>query len=187
MNTQYFLGQQVRLVALNSDTDAGVMARWSADFESWRLLDGANWRARSQTGAAGEAPTRQPRRTTIGFVIRTLVEDRSIGYTGLLGIRRVPGEAWLRIGLGDRRYWDQRYGADALQVMLRYAFHELNLNRISLGVFDYDAGVIRAYEAAGFAIEGRMLQEAGRDGRSRAGVLMGIRREEWEQTVKRDR
>jgi RimJ/RimL family protein N-acetyltransferase len=170
MCAQHLRGDHVRLVALQSDSDVEILARWSAMSVLWRLLDTATARP-AQPGSNEHA----------GFLIYPLVGDRPIGHAGLFGIDRRRGEAWLGIGLADRDRWDTPAGADALRVMVCYGFDELNLRRISLAVFEYNARALRAFEEAGFAIAGRLLQEAGRNRPSRAGVYMSLLREEWEQ------
>ena len=166
------LGRQVRLEALNADTDKEVMARWSAIPASWLVLDALHGWHRLAIDTA------QPM-DNIGFRIRSLIENRSIGRAALLGICWPHHEAWLDVDLDDRTHWEGRYGPDALRVMLRFGFDELGLRRIAVGVLDYDARLMRALEAAGFTIEGRVLDESSHGAHGRAGLVMGIRREEW--------
>lgn len=181
MNTQPYMGEYVRLVELKSNSDLNVLARWSALAESWWLLDGAHVRPLAAAHIGDEqAPAGRP---DVGFLILPLNGERPIGHAGLFGIDRVPGQAWLGIGLGDHDQWGTRLGRDALRTALRYAFCELGLGRLLLGVFDYQARALRTLEGAGFAIRGRMLQEAGRGGHSRAGVYMDLPREAWEQAL----
>jgi len=91
------------------------------------------------------------------------------------------GDGWIGLGLGEREDWGKGYGTDAMRVMLRFAFTELNLYRVSLDVFEYNPRAIRSYEKAGFVFEGRMRQWMRRDGRRWDFVYMGILREEWER------
>ena len=64
-------------------------------------------------------------------------------------------------------------------LILRYAFLELNLQRVSLDVFDYNQRAIRSYEKAGFTLEGRQRGVLLREGKRWDLVYMGILREEW--------
>jgi len=176
MNAQRLLGQRVRLEALQAQADLDVMQKWTSHSAAWRLLDAVNTRWR---GPKDNAPEAENRAQQFYFRIYPLSGDRPIGQTGLFGIDWPARLAWLGIGLADRALWDGGYGVDALQVLLGYGFNQLSLRRILVGVFDYDAHAILAYEQAGFAIEGRVLQEAGRAGLPRAGVYMGLRREDW--------
>ena len=118
---------------------------------------------------------------TFTFSIRILESDRLIGFVGLGGVQWSQGDAWMGIGLGDRQDWGKGYGTDALRVLLRYIFTELNLHRVSLGVFEYNPRALRSYEKAGFRMEGRQRKLYEREGRRWDGIVMGILREEWEQ------
>lgn len=176
MYPQHLIGRHVRLETLKSDADIEVMKKWTEHSTSWRMLDTVNVRSPL---AKNVEPHHMNRPTQFFFRLYPLNAERPIGHAGLFGIQWAVGEAWLGIGLGSREYWAKQYGSDAIQVILSYGFTELDLRRVMIGVFDYDARAILSYEEAGFVIEGRMLQEAGRAGRSRAGVRMGLQREAW--------
>jgi RimJ/RimL family protein N-acetyltransferase len=68
-----------------------------------------------------------------------------------------------------------------MRLVLRFAFGELNLNRLTLDVFEYNPRAIRSYESAGFKHEGRGRGWLKRDGRRWDMVYMGILRSEWEE------
>lgn len=85
------------------------------------------------------------------------------------------------IGIGEREYWSKGYGTDAMNVILRFAFDELNLYRISLNVFEYNQRAIRSYEKVGFVVEGREREFLRRGGRRWDMIFMGLLREEWAQ------
>ncbi len=112
------------------------------------------------------------------FHIRTLADDRLIGFIGL-GVDLIHSDAWVGIGIGERDAWGKGYGTDAMQICLRYAFLELGLQRVSLGVFEYNPRAQRSYEKAGFQLEGRTRQDVLRDGKRFDSLWMGILREEW--------
>jgi RimJ/RimL family protein N-acetyltransferase len=117
-------------------------------------------------------------------MIRALDGDRLIGFVGLGGIQWNNGDAFVGISLGERQDWGKGYGTDAMRVLLRYAFDELNLHRVSLDVFEYNPRAIRSYEKAGFTVEGRCRQYLHREGKRWDLIFMGILREEWEQMEK---
>ncbi len=66
-----------------------------------------------------------------------------------------------------------------MRVMLRYAFTELNLHRVSLFLFDYNPRALRSYEKAGFVTEGRLRQPIRRGGRLWDEIVMGALRDDW--------
>jgi RimJ/RimL family protein N-acetyltransferase len=83
------------------------------------------------------------------------------------------------LGIGETNYWSKGYGTDAMNVLLRFAFIEINLRRVTLTVFEYNPRAIRSYEKAGFRHEGRKRQLLHREGKRWDELYMGILREEW--------
>ena len=187
MNTSLLQGELVRLVAANSETDAELFARWSRDSEYMRLQDSEAAQPVSVKRAKEDVQRwlEDARPNNYGFVIRTLADDRPIGAIGLDGIRWSNGDTFVGIGIGEREYWGNGYGTDAMRVILHFAFAELNLHRVSLDVFEYNPRAIRSYEKVRFVIEGRVRQALNREGRRWDVIYMSILREEWEQLADR--
>jgi RimJ/RimL family protein N-acetyltransferase len=177
---ELFRGELVRLSAEEPEMIAKAEVRWQRDSEFIRLADSQmeiaserrikEW-VEKQT-EKGPQPERYP------FRIRTLTDDRLIGFLGL-GMDLIHGEAWVGIGIGERDDWNKGYGSDAMKICLRYAFLELGVQRVSLGVFEYNPRAQRSYEKVGFQFEGRTRKDVLRDGKRFDTLWMGILREEW--------
>ena len=73
------------------------------------------------------------------------------------------------------------YGTDATRLALRYAFLELNLNRVGLDVTTYNEAGIRAYSKVGFIHEGRLRALVYRDGVYYDALVMSMLRSDWEK------
>ena len=181
MEANLFQGELVRLTAEEPEQAAKSYARWNRDTEYFRLLDmSPAWVPSAKKIKEWiEKDLEKERPSEYLFHIRTLQEDRLIGFTGLFGDQWFHGDCWVGIGIGERDCWSKGYGTDAMRVILRYAFTELNQHRVTLGVFDYNPRAIRSYEKAGFKIEGRERQRLHRDGERADIVIMGVLREEW--------
>lgn len=179
-----FHGQLVRLVAADPQKTAEAISKWSRDSEYWRLMDSSTTRPLSVKKVKEwiEKDLDQNDPDLYWFLIHTLADDRLIGEIGLDKPQWNHGEAYVGISIGEREYWGKGYGTDAMDVILRYAFQELNLQRVTLNVFDYNPRAIRSYEKAGFKHEGRVRQRLLRENRRWDLVHMGILREEWEET-----
>lgn len=178
MNNPVLTGQLVRLVALDMEEDLKLFEEWNADSEYQRLAD---------AGAANRYNiklTREFFEKEIGgmhaFVIQTLGDDRKIGMINLAGFNWHVRSAWVGIGIGVREFWGKGCGTDAMKIILRYGFTQLNLNRIQLDVFSYNQRGIKSYEKAGFKHEGRLHGNLLKAGARYDEVFMGILRREWE-------
>jgi RimJ/RimL family protein N-acetyltransferase len=79
--------------------------------------------------------------------------------------------------------WNKGFGTEAMKLILRYAFDLLNLNRISLTVFEYNARAILSYEKAGFRVEGQHRKWVNRDGKRWDLISMGILQSEWREVA----
>jgi len=173
-------GELVRLTAIQPEMDAELEARWSQDAGYTRLLTTeppVPWTVKK---VKEEMEKEDSMYSNFFFAIRTLDGNELIGFIGVDSIRWNHGTAWVGVGIGNREYWSKGYGTDAIREMLRYAFRELNLHRITLDVFGYNKRAIRSYEKAGFTHEGTIRQWINRDGKRWDVVFMGILRSEWE-------
>ena len=70
--------------------------------------------------------------------------------------------------------WGRGFGTDAVRVLCRFGFRELNLQRIGLGVYETNPRAIRAYRKVGFVEEGRRRRDHFIDGRYVDLILMGL-------------
>jgi RimJ/RimL family protein N-acetyltransferase len=181
MEKDLFRGELVKLTVDEPKTVAESFSRWVRDTEYWRLANSNPVRAFSSKAIMDwlEKNPENTRGDQFIFSIRTLQDDILIGDVGLDGVLWNHGDAYVGIGIGDREYWGKGYGTQAMRLILRYAFTELNLRRVSLNVFGYNLRAIRSYEKLGFIHEGRKRGVLKRDGHRYELVFMGILREEW--------
>jgi RimJ/RimL family protein N-acetyltransferase len=101
-------------------------------------------------------------------------EGRFLGEIRLDGLDLHDSRARLAVGLYDPAKLGVGLGREAIRVVLKYAFQELGLHRISLRVVDYNMRAIRCYRACGFVEEGREREAASVAGEWRDDVIMGL-------------
>jgi len=189
MMADLFRGELVRLSIVAPEVRAGQWLQWERDTAFQRYLDDTPpilyslkkfqewWEKDGEEEAAKE--------TLFDIIALSddrvigLSDERVIGFVGLYLDHPRHVEAWVGIGIGRREDWSKGYGTDAMRLALRYAFTELNLHRVSLGVFAYNPRAMRSYEKAGFRYEGRERGVLCRDGERADIVYMGILQAEW--------
>jgi RimJ/RimL family protein N-acetyltransferase len=181
MGKDILLGNLVRLTAEDPKVLGEACAVWNSDSEYQRLLDAAPAKRMSGKKITEwiEHDQEKDPPSEYLFGIRTLQGERLVGFIDLEGAMFPSGDAFVGIGVGEREFWSKGYGTDAMRVILRYAFQELNLRRVSLDTFEYNPRAVRSYEKAGFIHEGRMREFLHRDGQRFDLLFMGILREEW--------
>ena len=107
-------------------------------------------------------------------------DDKFIGQCALFQFDQVARTCELGITIGDKDYWGQAYGREAIELLLDYGFRFHNLHRVFLSVNGDNERAIRAYRACGFQEEGRLRAHVWSDNAYVDLVYMGILREEWE-------
>lgn len=107
------------------------------------------------------------------------VEGLYIGGCALFNFDHVARRCELGITIGDKNYWGQGYGGDAVRVLLDYGFRHHNLHRVYLSVNSTNPRAIGAYRRCGFVEEGRLRAHMWSNGQYIDLVQMGILRAEW--------
>lgn len=177
-----FKGDLVRLSSVDHEEIGKAYADWNRDSEFKRLLDSsATVLVSAKAGTEFfEKMLKDESAAQHYFSIRALDDNRLLGDVGLNVINNWSSrDAFVGIGLGNREDWGKGYGTDAMQLILRFAFTEINLRRVTLTVFEYNPRAIRSYEKAGFQHEGRLRGLLHKDGKRWDLLVMGILHDEW--------
>jgi RimJ/RimL family protein N-acetyltransferase len=115
---------------------------------------------------------------SVNYAIETS-DAEFLGGIGLMHIDQRNHSAELGIGIARVEDWGRGFGTEATILMLRHGFEELNLHRIHLRVYEYNARGQRSYTKVGFVEEGRLRQAHFRHGAWHDVVLMGILADEF--------
>lgn len=79
-----------------------------------------------------------------------LDDDRHVGNVGLKSIELASGRSECFIEIGERNARGHGVATQAMSQLLDFAFDELGLIEVRLGVFDFNAPAIALYERCGF-------------------------------------
>ena len=157
-------------------TDEQKLRKWINDPEIWQYLT-----HRPPINAVREREFiigRSPTEYCFGIVVRS--GDKLIGSAGLHQIHPVNRSAMLGIAIGDKQYHGKGFGTEAVRLVVRYGFEELNLNRIALHVFAHNFRAIGCCQKAGFVHEGCQRQALYRGGRYVDEYVFAILKKDWE-------
>jgi RimJ/RimL family protein N-acetyltransferase len=114
------------------------------------------------------------------FTIRAREDDRLIGKASVQWIEWANGNGFLRLGIGEAENRGKGYGTQALRMLLRFAFAELNLFRVSAIVPEYNVAAIALLKKFSFVQEVCRRKSLERDGRRWDLYVFGLLRDEWQ-------
>ena len=171
----YLVGTKVYLRPLE-ESDAPECWTWLNDPEVRRTLAvraGPNTEAMSRDWIRGFDFRRDQ-----GFAIVTRADDVYIGNCDLREINFIDRNASLGIVIGRKDQWGHGFGTEAVALLCRHAFENLNLHRVSLSCYATNERGLRLYARVGFQVEGRRREQVFLQGRWVDEIVMGILRGE---------
>jgi len=189
IQTQLFEGQRIRFTPFDYDQDPKIESQWTHNPVYLRMLGADIVRPLSpqQIKKKYEDIEKEvdEQRKLFYFAIRTRSkegepEERLIGFARLFWIEWSNGTGNVQLGIGDPGDWGRGYGGEALEMLLRFAFSELNLFRLMAVIPEYNQAARHLFEHAGFHEEVRRREALQRDGRRWDMFHFGILSAEWE-------
>lgn len=188
IQSQLFESPDLRLGPIDHEKDPEIESKWTHDSEFMRLMETAPARPLSAAMVKKQYEKLEKQveedKNLFYFTIRARADDRLIGRAALQWIEWSNGNGFLRIGIGapeDRR---KGYGTQALRMLLRFAFAELNLFRLSAIVPEYNDGAIALLQKFGFVQEVCRRKSLERDGRRWDLYVFGLLKEEWQDQAR---
>jgi RimJ/RimL family protein N-acetyltransferase len=160
-----------------TDDDLDVLFALAADLDTWeeRSPDAPHPLTRAQWDARQALAAERDGADSVRFVVD--VDGVAVGGATLFGFDLFAGHAEAGITLLPTAR-GRGIGTAAIIQLVEFGFVRRNLRRIHLQAIASNAGAIRAYEKAGFVVEGRQREHAWVRGRYEDIVRMGILRSE---------
>ncbi len=160
-------------------SDVERMTRWINDRDVSRFMGGGYpW-----SSDAEEAFVRNQTSVPMAFGdLRFAIETKDGTHIGGCGLHRASPEnraAELGIMIGEKAYWSKGYGSDTVATLVRFAFEEMNLNRVELHVYDFNERAQTSYRKCGFVEEGRLREAHYYEGVYGDVVVMAVLRDAW--------
>jgi RimJ/RimL family protein N-acetyltransferase len=183
IQTQLFESTRLRLGPIDHEKDPEIESRWTHDpvFLHGLSLDPARPLSPAQMKKKYEAIEKsiEESHSTFHFAVRSKEDERLIGLARIEWIEWSHGAGNLKLAIGDVKDRRQGYGSEVMQLLLRFAFEELNLYRLSAVVGEDNlAGLAllkvwlrrRGAPAQGFAARGQCFDL----------IHLGLLRNEWQ-------
>ena len=156
--------------------DVEIFTAWLNDLEVTRNL---NLATQNVTLVTEKAALERLAQDGHVYSIVDLETDALIGNLGLTGIDHINRRCVIGIFIGNKEYWGKGYGAEAMRLLLGYAFDYLNMNNIMLTVYEFNERAYACYKKIGFNEIGRRRKAICREARFYDHVFMDILAEEF--------
>jgi len=75
--------------------------------------------------------------------------------------------------IGEKNCWGSGYASEAISLLTDFAFNALNLHKLTAGCYEQNVGSLKAFQKAGFEIEGVRKQHCFSNGNYVDAILLG--------------
>jgi RimJ/RimL family protein N-acetyltransferase len=183
-----FEGSLIRLGPIDHEKDPEIVSRWTHNARFMRMMytDPAHpqsaWQVKKKLEELEKSIEEE--KNIFHFRIRNRSDDRLVGFAELLWISWTNLSGYIRLGIGAPEDQRKGYGRETLSLLLRYAFDELNLYRLSAVIPEYNLPAQSLFKSFGFVEEVRQRQALERDGRRWDSLDFGLLAEERKERRK---
>lgn len=168
------VGKVVRLRAPRPE-DTEAIVKSLANPEVVRYLSSWAWGPYGPTDAREWIERKVP--NAVRWAVESLVDQEFVGATGLSDVDLRNRHAEWGIWISPAERWGKGLGTEGCQLAVRYAFHELGLEKVYLTVYEGNDRGVRVYEKAGFQVEGTHPRHAWFHGRWVTARVMAVYRD----------
>jgi RimJ/RimL family protein N-acetyltransferase len=122
------------------------------------------------------------------FIVMTIwhkKDKRPIGVAGLGDIKWFNRWANAFLQIGEKKYWGKGIATEATELLLQYAFEEVNLNKVSGQIIVDNIGSWKVAEKVGFKFEGILEQEFYVDGEYKDAKRYSYTKDRWLENKKK--
>lgn len=108
------------------------------------------------------------------FAIEDIKTNKYIGGCGIQTVNWLTRVATVGIMIGDKNYWSKGYGTDAMKVLVKFIFENMNIRKIRLSTFSFNLRAKKCYEKCGFQVEGILKDEIFKEGKYYDEIIMSV-------------
>lgn len=175
-------GEKVFLTPPDFGADVAIYTDWCADWDFWLAMHDDLYRTLTvaQVKKRLEGMEKEDL-SAYQFAIRAQDDGRLVGWIRTDYVLWSSRTMQFRMAIGDSQERGKGFGKDALELMLRHGFDEMNFNHISIPLVSYQVRAQTGLKRKGFKEEVRRREAVYREGKYWDELLMGVLAAEWWQ------
>ncbi|MEX1023283.1 MAG: GNAT family protein [Dehalococcoidia bacterium] len=174
-------GQRVRLVPVEPEAMAARFHAWSNHPATKHLIGDTAYPTplSARAGILREQQEVGPERALFAIEVTEGGANALAGWIRLGEFHAEARRCTVTIVLGEPEYRGRGLGTEAMRLACRFAFAEMGIERVELGVYDFNTRALRSYEKVGFVQEARRRRRVYLEGRYYDEIQMGLLREDF--------
>jgi ribosomal-protein-alanine N-acetyltransferase len=173
------IGENIRLRPLKR-SDMSKTLEWRNDLNLIRLTQGVRFpKTEMMESEWFERALTDKSNRNIYFGIDEIATREFIGITQLNNIDWISRVCEFGILIGEENSRRKGYATEAMNLLFRYSFDVLNLNKVSLKVTSFNDAAITLYKKFGFSQEGCLENNVFYDGEYHDVLILSLFREDY--------
>lgn len=177
----FWKGEKIRLRAVQeSDLEAYYLKTNNGDTESTRASDRMIFPVGELTRV--ERVAKLSRLNPYEEEYTLIIENNEgipVGNINTHSCNRIDGIFKYGVGI-LKQYRGRGYAAEAIKILCKYFFQELDYKKVEVGVYEFNKASIKLHEKLGFIKEGTLRQNHFAMGKRWNTICYGLLREEYE-------
>ena len=150
----FLIGEKVYLRGMEKQDLEGDYFQWLNDYEVTKFTEAGRFPNTKESMDEYYREAALSGRNAFFAIIDKGTESQ-VGTIKLGPIDWYHRKAAVAHMLGNKEYWGKSYSTEAIKLVVEYGFIRLGLNKIWAGIAANHPASQRAYEKAGFIVEGR--------------------------------
>ncbi|CAG0969997.1 MAG: GNAT family protein [Candidatus Methanoperedens sp.] len=165
------IGERIFLKLLSSEDISQFYVDWMQDEEVIQFLE-SRWKSYTLNDLRDYVKKTNDGINNFLFGIFLIENDEHIGNIKIGGINQIHRSGDVGILIGNKKMWGKGYGTEAIKLATKYAFEELNLNKVFAGMYANNQGSFDAFMRAGYREAGRFKNHMFFKGKYVDGILV---------------
>jgi len=174
MHHPFLTGKKVYLRGVDESDAEGTYLDWLNDGEITRFLETVGHFPTSKESLLNYIRSMARSEQDVLFAIHDVKTSEFIGTSHLGPINWITRMAPMGIMIGNKEFWGKGYATEAIRLVVEYACTRLNLHKVTAGAAVINQGSVKAFEKAGFEIEGRAKSQVLLDGEYHDSLYLGV-------------
>lgn len=164
--------------------DYKISVKWRNDDEINGMIGGPKYFVSSEYEKRWVENRILNNNTDIALAVCIKENNQYIGNVYLNDINWINKRGESAILIGEQNHWGKGFAFEALVLLLKFAFYERGLNRVSAHVLESNKASLRLHEKCGYQKEGLLRYSVYKNGKFENQFILSILRSEFDKLIK---